>query len=366
MALQTNTFEEILVVESILTDELKQHEIKITKTYKFEESGPKAVLNALVYIKDDSGNIYPFYYDDGKYISQQPFQALSGRKYQLYITAENKTYSSTLEKLPTQTPIGEVTPTLTTKEGVKGLDIYVKSYDPTNTSKYYRYEYEETYRVEAPYWSSQKAIVTGPQSIDINYRDSEARVCYKTDNSTDIILINTNNQSEDRINSPIRFISDKNPIITHRYSILVKQYVQNSATHTYYKTLKEISGSEGTLSQNQPGFLYGNLKCESDPNTKIIGLFDVSSVSEKRIFFNFRDYFPTEDIPPYFYKCEEFFMLFCFGTSPECVGFDIIYYLNSNQIAYFRGTKPRLYFVDTPCGDCTSFSSNIKPSFWID
>ncbi|MCL9807976.1 DUF4249 domain-containing protein [Flavobacterium luminosum] len=366
MALQTDTFEEVIVIEATITNELKRHEIKISKTYKFEDAGPTYVTDATVFIKDDLGNMYNFVQDAGKYVSVNPFKAVTGRTYQLRVIAENKEYSSTLEKLTTENTIEDIVPTVTTKEGVKGLELFVKSYDPTNTSKYYRYEYEETYRVEAPNWVYKKAIVTGPTSIDFVFRDSEARVCYSTEKSTDIIVTNTNEQSEDRVNFPIRFISDQNPIIAHRYSILVKQYVQNLEAHTFYKTLKEISGSEGILSQNQPGFLYGNLKCETDPDEKVIGFFDISSVSEKRIFFNFTDYFPDQPFPPYFYKCEPFNMIFCFGPSPECVGEDIIYYLNNNQIVYYYGNKPDLYFLDTPCGDCTSFSSNIRPSFWID
>lgn len=366
MALQTDTFEEVIVIEATITNELKRHEIKITKSYKFEDAGPTYVTNATVFIKDDLGNMYNFILEANKYVSVNPFKAVTGRTYQLRVIADNKEYSSTLQKLTTENTIEAIVPTVTTKEGVKGLELFVKSYDPTNTSKYYRYEYEETYKIEAPNWVNKKAVVTGPTSIDLVFRDTEARVCYSSEKSAEIILTNTNEQNEDRVNFPIRFISDKNPIITHRYSILVKQYVQNLEAHTFYKTLQEISGSEGILSQNQPGFLYGNLKCESDPNEKVIGFFDVSSVSEKRIFFNFTDYFPDQPSPPYFYKCEPIAMKFCFSPAPECLGEDIIYYLNNNQIVYYFGNKPDLNFLETPCGDCTSFSSNIRPSFWID
>jgi len=75
----------------------------------------------------------------------------------------------------------------------------------------------------------------------------------------------------------------------NRYSIFVKQYVQNFAAHTFYQTLKDISGSESILSQTQPGFFAGNIKSDDNPNEKVIGFFDVSSVSNKRIFFNFSD-----------------------------------------------------------------------------
>jgi hypothetical protein len=64
--------------------------------------------------------------------------------------------------------------------------------------------------------------------------------------------------------------------------------------------LKELSGSDGILSQNQPGFFFGNIKSVENPNEKVIGYFEVSSVSSQRIFFNYEDVFPgstTTKIP---------------------------------------------------------------------
>ncbi|MEZ0131763.1 DUF4249 family protein, partial [Flavobacterium sp. LBUM151] len=99
--------------------------------------------------------------------------------------------------------------------------------------------------------------------------------------------VNTIGLSEDRINLPIRFIDIKDPIIGERYSIIVRQYVQNLESYTFYKILKSLSTSTSLFSQVQPGFNYGNLKSANDPNEKIVGYFEVSSVSSKRIFFNF-------------------------------------------------------------------------------
>jgi hypothetical protein len=73
------------------------------------------------------------------------------------------------------------------------------------------------------------------------------------ENSNEIIQTSTVGLSEDRVNFPVR-ISNKNPIIMHRYSILVRQYVQTLAAHTFYKTLKQLSGMAVSC-RNQPGFL---------------------------------------------------------------------------------------------------------------
>ena len=188
----------------------------------------------------------------------------------------------------------------------------------------------------------------------------------------DIILTSTNALSEDRVNFPVRFISNQNYIIMHRYSILVRQYIQNLEAYTFYKTLKDLSGTENILSQNQPGFFNGNLKSLDNPNEKVIGFFEVSSVSSKRIFFNYEDLFPNEPKPPYIDECEIRNWVLCFdSTNPDCKGFQLLSSIETNQLLYFdhylytNGIYKVYKMVPPPCGDCTSFSSNLIPSFWI-
>jgi hypothetical protein len=148
---QTNTFEDAIVIEATITNELKKQEIKLSRTYKFEEDGPIFETEADVYITDNLENQYSFEEVDQKYISTSEFQALPDRNYQLHITTKDgRSYSSTNEKLTTVNEIETVVPVVTKKEGVLGVEIIVTSFDPTNTSKYYRYEYEETYKIIAP------------------------------------------------------------------------------------------------------------------------------------------------------------------------------------------------------------------------
>jgi Domain of unknown function (DUF4249) len=293
-ALQTNSFEEALVIEATLTNELKNQEIKISKTYKFEENGPTFETGATVSVTDDLGTEYLFEEQNGSYFSTVAFQAETGREYKLHITtSDGKTYSSTQQKLTTINQIESVVPTvITNTEGQRGVQIGVNNYDPTNTSKYYRYEYEETYKIIAPKWKPVNAVVlpndgvVGHPFIALFDRTSEERICYSTVKSNSLLFTTTTLQAEDRVsNFPVRFISNQNYIITNRYSILVKQYVQSLESYTFYKTLSEISGSGSILSQNQPGFFYGNIRSDDNPTEKVIGFFDVASVSSKRIFF---------------------------------------------------------------------------------
>ena len=362
--LLTNTYEEMIVVEAALTNELKTQEIKITKTSRFEDEGVQAETGAKVTIKDDQNNEYLFEENAGTYKSKTVFQALPNIKYTLDITTKDgKIYQSTPQVLTTTNPIGSVVPSIVTnKDNQTGIQINVNSYDSNSASKYYRYEYEETYKIVAPRWTSLKIIATGPQSVNLINNDPNTKTCYSTKKSTDIILVNTNSQTEDRVNLPIRFIEENNFIIGHRYSMLVKQYIENYEAYTFHKTLRDIASSSSILSPKQPGLISGNIKCINDSNTKVIGFFDVASYSETRIFFNYEDFFPNKPAP-YFNTCDDVPFLFCFGGA-DCEGETMIYNIQKELMTYITNSGNKYTLVDAQCGDCTSFSSNVIPPFW--
>ena len=378
--LQTSNFEEALVIEATLTNEFKKQQIKLSKTYRLEENGPVFVENADVTVEDDLGNVYNFIEGDEIYESENEFEAIPGRKYNLKIVANGKVYISTQENLTQINPINTVEVNDQTIDNVRGAEIKVKAFDPTNSSKYYRYEFEETYKIIAPKWKPITATVN-PDTKDLIFtpRTYEAKTCYSTVKSNELLLHTTSNLFEDRVDFMVRFIPVTNPIITHRYSILVKQYVQNLESYTYYKTLKTIAGTDGILSQNQPGFFSGNITCTSNPNEKVVGFFDVSSVSSQRIFFNFEDLFPGTPKPDYFYDCYDEICLepnpwicpgvydYCFSSAPgtTCKGFLVMNSLNATpQVHLYESGPNPIYLVVPPCGDCTTFSSNIVPPFW--
>lgn len=374
-ALQTNTFEDALVVEATITNEMKHQQVKLSRTYRLEDTGPVFEAGATVHVTDNQGNDFAFEENAGAYTSVSEFQAVPGNAYTLHITTgDGKSYVSTPEILSAINNMQDVVASVETLNGVHGVQINAKSFDPAAASKYYRYEYEETYKIIAPKWSFFKAIVVPAapgedhDGIAIIPRGPvETKTCYKTDLSNDIIQTTTNGLAEDRVNFTVRFISDQNPIISHRYSILVRQYIQNLASFTFYKTLKELSASGSILSPNQPGFFYGNLRAEADANEKVIGFFDVSSVSSKRIYFNYADLFPGAQLPPYFANCDTKSFKFCFITTDfECRGGALLSAIGGNDLLYFADEGLYYFMVEPPCGDCTVFSSNVIPSFWED
>ena len=99
---------------------------------------------------------------------------------------------------------------------------------------------------------------------------------------------------------------------------------------------------------------------------KVIGFFDVASVSEQRIFFNYIDVFPSMLQPDYPYEC----VIYEFDRTlggPGCCGIEeLISVVTTGNLIFYLRNEPIYYMVEPECGDCTSFSSNVIPDFWQD
>lgn len=367
-------FEDTLVVNAVLTNENTKHEIQLARSYEFGEDGPTPEQNAIVTITDADGLIFEFEeLYPGIYTSLNAFAAVINNSYFLSISTEDgKSYRSDSMQLPkANTQIDQLYAERTTNdEGVEGLGMFVDTFDPTKSSNYYRYEFIETYKIIAPFWTSFDRILlweTTPRTPDDNFagptfgtvlREQEERLCFGTDTSKGINLINTSNLSEDRLSRhEIRFISHDNYILTHRYSILVRQYIQSPRAFEYYEILKGLSQSSTDLfSEDQPGFLAGNIFAIEDAKENVAGFFEVATIDEKRIFFNYEDYFPGEELPPYYIDCVPYFAGNSIDEANIVKDKSGVYYDNLGGVR----------MVQRPCGDCTALGSNKRPKFWVD
>jgi hypothetical protein len=370
---QTVTFESALVIDATITNETKEQEIYLNRTFALEDDGPNPESNATVRVEDDAGNTYTFRENTpGSYVSDISFAAQAGRNYQLFITTnDGRSYSSESVQLPGTTQIDELyAERLVNDDGVEGMAIFVDSFDPTGTSMNYRYEYEETFRIIAPEWTPDDLIgdPEGGCGLLIVPREGEEETCYRTDISNTIILTDTNGFDEDRVSRfTVRFINRDNYIISHRYSILVRQFVQSNEAYTFFETLNDFSGSESLFSETQPGFLIGNVASDENEDEKVLGYFDLASVDEQRLFFDYQDFFPGEPLPPYIIPCRE--------NAPPLAnpgGCVLRRIVEANLVRYTgRNDPPQpgegpFTVVPRVCGDCTEIGEVAVPEFWTE
>ncbi|GAB5400204.1 MAG: hypothetical protein Aureis2KO_17890 [Aureisphaera sp.] len=377
VAFETEDLESALVIEAIITDEDKQHEILLSRTYAFDANGPIPEIGATVSVESSNGTIIFNEEENGRYVSGSSFSAVPNVDYQLKIrTSDGREYSSSNTQLTKQTDIGNLYAERVIDDiGDDGISIFVDSFDPDGESQFYRFTYDETFKVIAPLWRLEDLVVIDPTwpecSVELVNKTEEKRVCFRTEASTEIVLGNTTSLNEDRLERfLVRRISRRDYRITHRYSVNVKQFVQSREANTYYTTLQEFSGEGSIFSQNQPGFFEGNILSETNAEEKVIGFFEVSHVAEKRVFFNFRDLIPDGPLPPYISGCTEFAPPRDLGHPTDQCG-SLITALLNEEVVYTRdnpnGGTPEegeYFVVDAVCGDCTVVGTNVIPEFW--
>ena len=377
--IETIDYESVLVVESTITDEMKPQVVKLSRTSPLENPEILIENNASVTISSSAGDNYNFNWDSdtGNYISEQAFSAQANVSYTLdIVTADGKRYTSSSVNLPNSIGIDEayaerVVDPVDNKDGVQVL---VNTQDPTGKEKYFRYEYEETYKIVAPNPSQYETEIinynpsAGTYEVILTRREPE-EICYSTEYSTGITQTTTTELNENRVfRFPVRYLSKEDAKIQARYSILVKQYVQSVEAYTFYKIVKELGSVESLLSQGQPGYVAGNMVSEANPNEKVLGFFEASSMTSKRIYFNYQDFGLLK--PPYFIDCEILFLDYNDNTTldNDWNERDIFYYYvtskNYQVLSLGQGTIYRV--VQPECSLCTSFSSNVKPAFWED
>ena len=370
---ETVTFESAIVVEASITDELKSQVIFLSRTFEFEAEGPEAESNANVEVIDSQGSVFEFVESEaGVYNSVQEFRAAPGSEYSLRIvTNDGRSYSSSSAALPAQTRLDSIyAERIINDDGVEGIGIFADSFDPTGNSQNYRYIYEETFKIIAPRWFAQD-LVPDPEGgcgLLIEPRDPIVQVCYGTDVSKNIIQFVTNGLDEDRVSRfMVRFINRDNYIISHRYSILVKQLIQSDASFDFYNTLKDFSGSESLFTDTQVGFLNGNVFPDDNSDEKVLGYFEVASSDERRIFINYEDLFPNEALPPYINPCRESAPVI--ANPGGCVLRPIVeantVRFAGDNVPVMLGEGPYLV-VPRVCGDCTVLGSTEVPEFWTE
>ncbi|GAA4272167.1 hypothetical protein GCM10022258_14610 [Aquimarina gracilis] len=369
--MESGDSENILVVNTTITNELRTQEIKLTRTYRFEDNGPLAEQGAVVKVIED-GNT-EFLFEEvfpGIYRSVNPFAAVSNKDYQLSIeTSDGKMYVSGTESLPSTTSsIERVYPVrMFGDNGKEGVGILVDSFDPSGNSVYYRYRFEETYKIVAPFWVPVD-LTTSLEFVD---RPPGQDICFNSRSSDDIILTNTNTLSEDRVTGfLLHFIEGEDIRVADRYSVLVRQFVQSRAAHGFYETLANFSESESLFSQVQPGFISGNISSIDNDEARVLGFFNVASVIEERIFFNRVDV--INGLPRFSPGCERIAPVIGEGESIEEFEVRLQELIRTGSVRFLeeqRGDtedEGSLVFVPRPCGDCTVFGSSAVPEFWID
>jgi hypothetical protein len=345
-------YENILVIDGLITDQEGPHMVRLSRSYSFDENYPDPEENAVVTILDEDQNSFLFTEDSpGKYLSSPGLKGLLGKSYKLVVVTADDTYESDWVRLNRVPEIDSVTytfeerPVTAPDQSLYGIQVRVNTHDEANDTRYYRWEWTETWEIITPIKSSL-------------YPDEER--CWKTTQSSLISIGTSEHLTNDVVEEqPLYFISAGTNKLRIRYSSLISQYSMSREAYSYWKSLQDITQNTGTLFDPTPAAVTGNMYCTDDPEKPVLGIFQASAVTQMRIFIDRGEIPAFLNIPSGYSFCS-------FYETADSV--EIAYYAEHGfpfVDQYINGdTEFFLYSNSEACFRCTLAGSNMKPDFW--
>lgn len=284
---QVEQTERDIVISGLLTDKPGAHQVSISYTYPIDQETNIPISGAAVWIQDSDGfSISLEEASPGNYQTVDDFYGVAGKYYTLYVeNAGGKNYQSSPQIMPLPAKLDslygkyEILPSSVDETNDAGVQLYMDSYQETDSIFNYRFEYLESYQMRVPVPSLLDWEGTGP-SFRVFPRPKSVETCYRSGRPGSILLTTTKGQVEpDVIEYPLQFIPQSGPQLLFEYAIEVKQYSLSEETYEYYRTLKEVNESGGSFFDKQKGTIYGNLFEAGAPENAILGYFEVAGES---------------------------------------------------------------------------------------
>lgn len=356
-----------LVVEGVIKAGPDSTIIQLSRTGSISDS-VKLIpeKNAVVTVEGDQNVSYPLKELNNGMYGTGPLGLDIAHKYRLRIVrAGGKVYLSDFVAVKTTPPIDSLNYEVT----ATGLNFFSATHDPSNNTRYYRWDYTETYVYISPittyYKFDNSKFFNGDKSV---FRTPAEYIstCYINRYSSTIIINSSAKLEQDVIvHNPITQVSSTSPKILYRYSILLKQYALTKDAYEFWTILKRNTESLGSVFDAQPSQIPVNVHNVSDPSEPVIGYVSASTLSQKRIFID-RTELPVWPITPS--ECAPDAIIWYKGGGPpnELKAF-ILIPLAPVVVGYDKEKKDSVYSVkigDYRCVDCTYFGTAKKPAFW--
>jgi len=269
-----------LVVEGVLNAGAGATTIRLTRSYKLGEgdqlTGEKNA-QAVVEGKDNSTRQLTMT-SDGTYTSPN-LNLVLNQEYRLRITTSNgKEYLSDYviaKKTPVIDSVGF-------RQEDKGVQVYVNAHDDLNNTRYYRWDYDETWEINSYY---NTGYIYENDLVRFRGLTEKVYYCWKYGSSTSIVINSTASLESDILfRAPIIFIGNGSEKLAVRYSIMLRQYALDKKGYEFYEMMKKNTEQIGTIFDPQPSETKGNIHCVTNPDELVIGYVSACVVEEKRYF----------------------------------------------------------------------------------
>ncbi|MEJ5993805.1 DUF4249 domain-containing protein [Pedobacter sp. Du54] len=344
----------LLIVEGFINTGADSTLIKLNRSVLLaDQKALKPEVGATVSVVSETNEVF-LLPEIGKGIyAVASLQLNAQKKYRLKIkTAQNSEYQSDLVEVKESPAIDEVN----WKVVDNGLQVYVNTHDASNKTRYYRWEYTDTWIFRAAFeshlmWDGAKIVS----------RNNNIYQCWGNASSSTVLIGSTAKLQNDVVfQSPITLLDHHAERLGEKYSILVKQYAITKEAYQFYEELKKNTENLGSIFDAQPSEIKGNIHNVNRPYESVIGYIGAGTVQKKRIFIS------KNEIPTSFFlirgsSCTEQHIVEV-KRPEEYAGF----FASGENIPIDYGPGPGATFYTSGrfCADCTLRGTNKKPDFW--
>jgi hypothetical protein len=362
----------ILVVEGIVNTGSDSTIIRLSRTVKLNDTTSSLPeLQATVSLVEPSGAVFSAFGEKGNgYYAMPGFNNvnITDQIRLKIVTSAGKIYFSEVLTVKNSPPIDSVGFQVKSN----GIELYSTTHDPTNNSRYYRWDYKEDWIIHSAYQSNLEVQTTPVDTIVARPLKDQIFVCWRNDVSSTIILNSSAALSQDIIAyNLIAFVGSNSEKLSNEYCITVNQYVLTKDAFNYWQNLKKNTEQLGSIFDAQPSEIAGNIHSADNPAEPVIGFITMGEPAQKRLFIG------NSQLPMLWFQQ----VLTPYSNCP----LDSLYFVdpaNSNSnttlLLYLGGAIP-IDPILTPrevligysasgayCVDCRFRGTTTRPSFWID
>ena len=349
-----DTNAKLLVVEGMINIGGERTSIKLSRTVPVSQKLGNRVpeVNAAISFESDANQTYSLTEISPGTYESAVLNLNPNLKYRLKIVSKGIEYRTEFLEAKVTPPIDDIT----WKRKDEGLEISVSAHDDSKKTRYYRWDFDESWIFYPQYASF--FIYTGSGLRLRNDTNENISRCWFYAGSTNALIGSSMKLNEDVIyQKPLILIPNGSERFTEKYSILVKQYALTKEAFEFWDNLRKNTESLGSIFDAQPSDLAGNIKNVNNPSEPVLGFISVGSVQSKRIFITRQQVqWQVQNL----YTCTKIDTV----ELRNIGAFSNRDYLPLDEVFNNIGVLVGYSASQRPCVDCTLKGSNVRPSFW--
>ena len=276
-----------MVIEGVINNDGDTTIIKLSRTTNLSDNSRRFETGAIVKLEDNLNNSLFLVESggEGNYMINN-LHLDKSLTYRLIIkTISGDDYQSDFVAVRNNPPIDSIN----WVQEDKGVQLYINTHDPQNNTRYYQWEFQETWEFHTLYSDLKYVPLSNPGDLNVVRRDaSDPQIfkCWKFDASSLILLGSSAKLQQDIIHLPLTLIPVDNERLSVLYSVLVKQYSWSKEGYEFLDRMRKNTESVGSVFDAQPSELNSNVHCTTNPSQPVVGFFNICSIQKKMLFID--------------------------------------------------------------------------------